>query len=313
MPTDATTQEKFRDGLSEELQDKLSIIYLPNFQTLVDKAIVAEYKRRVLGESRKREWEAQRSARGSLPCPCFGQAPMPRPQAPPPPRPPMFVSHPPQAVFQSRAPTGQQGGTRNPAAEVICFFYNQKGHYANSCPKKTGAAPHPNGGRGQGGGPSQDQKVVPATQGVGSGRVNLISAEEAWEAPDVVLGTLLVNSHPATILFDSGASHSFVSQSFAAVGELLFAPLLVPLLIRSPGSELRAELECRDVPVEIEGVGFLANLILLNFASLDVILGMDWLSHHLGQIDCAKKSVFFLVPPGCRFLFRRSCLGHISS
>ena len=68
-------------------------------------------------------------------------------------------------------------------------------------------APRTNGGRGQGGGPSQDQKIVPATHGVGSGRVNLISAEEAQEATDVVLGTLLVNSCPATVLFDSGASH----------------------------------------------------------------------------------------------------------
>ena len=67
--------------------------------------------------------------------------------------------------------------------------------------------------------------------------------------------------------------------------------MLVPLLIRSPGSELRAELECRDVPIEIKGVGFLANLILLTSASLDVILGMDWLSHHQGHIDCAENDV----------------------
>ena len=58
-----------------------------------------------------------------------------------------------------------------------------------------------------GGSPSQDQKVA-------RGQVNLISAEEAQEAPDVVLGTLSVNSHPATVLFDSGASHSFVSEFF---------------------------------------------------------------------------------------------------
>ena len=140
--------------------------------------------------------------------------------------------------------------------------------------------------------------MAPATSGTGSGRVNLISAVEAQEAPDVVLGTLFVNSHPAIVLFDSGASHSFVSESFASISELLFAPLLVPLLIRSPGSELRAELECRDVPVEIERVGFLANLILLTSASLDVILGMDWLSQHMGKIDCARRLVYLTSPSG---------------
>ena len=74
--------------------------------------------------------------------------------------------------------------------------------------------------------------------------------------------------------------------------------MLVPLLIRSPGSELRAESECRDVPIEIEGVGFLANLILLHSASLDVILGMDWLSQHMGHIDCARKVVYLTSPSG---------------
>ena len=70
--------------------------------------------------------------------------------------------------------------------------------------------------------------------------------------------------------------------------------------MRSPGSELRAEAECRDVSVEIKGVGFLANLILLNSASLDVILGMDWLSQYLGQIDCAKKFVCLTSSSGER-------------
>ena len=163
--------------------------------------------------------------------PRSGQSQGSRPQASaPPPRPS-------QAVPQSRAPASQQSGPRNPAAGVTCFSCNQKGHYANQCPQKTGAAPRPNGGRGQGGGSSQDQKMVPAAQGVGSGRVNLVTAEEAQEAPDVVLGTLSVNSHPATVLFDSGASHSFVSESFAAVSKLLFALLSVPTLKLS--SQLR--------------------------------------------------------------------------
>ena len=55
MATDEAKQEKFRFGLSEELQDKLSIVDFPDFQTMVDKAILAEYSGRVLVESRKRK------------------------------------------------------------------------------------------------------------------------------------------------------------------------------------------------------------------------------------------------------------------
>jgi hypothetical protein len=39
------------------------------------------------------------------------------------------------------------------------------------------------------------------------------------------------------------------------------------------------------------GVEFLANLIVLESKGIDVILGMDWLSKHNGQIACAKKAV----------------------
>ena len=32
----------------------------------------------------------------------------------------------------------------------------------------------------------------------------------------VTVGMFLVNKHPAIVLFDSGASHSFMSQAFAS-------------------------------------------------------------------------------------------------
>ena len=41
-----------------------------------------------------------------------------------------------------------------------------------------------------------------------------MTAEAAQEAPDVMLGMFPVNSSPATVLFNSGASHSFIAQSF---------------------------------------------------------------------------------------------------
>jgi hypothetical protein len=41
-----------------------------------------------------------------------------------------------------------------------------------------------------------------------------VTTEEAQQAQDVVLGMFLENSHPAIFLFDSGASHSFISSSF---------------------------------------------------------------------------------------------------
>jgi hypothetical protein len=44
--------------------------------------------------------------------------------------------------------------------------------------------------------------------------VNHVNAEEVQVAPDVMYGEFLVNSTFATVLFDSDASHSFVSACF---------------------------------------------------------------------------------------------------
>jgi hypothetical protein len=38
-----------------------------------------------------------------------------------------------------------------------------------------------------------------------------VAVEEVQEAPDVVIGMFLVNDTSAVVLFESGASHSFIS------------------------------------------------------------------------------------------------------
>jgi hypothetical protein len=48
------------------------------------------------------------------------------------------------------------------------------------------------------------------------GKVNHMTRDEAQQAQDVVLDMFLTSSHPVTILFDSGASHSFITSSFIA-------------------------------------------------------------------------------------------------
>ena len=40
--------------------------------------------------------------------------------------------------------------------------------------------------------------------------------EEIPSGEVVTVGTFLVNQHPAVVLFDSGASHSVMSQTFAS-------------------------------------------------------------------------------------------------
>jgi hypothetical protein len=115
--------------------------------------------------------------------------------------------------------------------------------------------------------------------------------DEAQQAPDVVLGMFLVSSHPATILFDSGASHSFISSSFVAKHSLSIATMKHTMLVSSPGGEIKTKHICPAVSITIRGVDFPSNLILLDSKGIDIILSMDWLSKYDGVIQCARKAV----------------------
>jgi hypothetical protein len=66
-----------------------------------------------------------------------------------------------------------------------------------------------------------------------------VTNEEAQQAQDVVLGMLFTNSHPAIVLFNSGASHSFISSTFVAKHHLPITIMKHTMLVSSPGGEMR--------------------------------------------------------------------------
>jgi hypothetical protein len=118
-----------------------------------------------------------------------------------------------------------------------------------------------------------------------------MTSDEAQQTQDVVLGMFLASSHPATILFNSGASYSFISSSFIAKHSLPIATMKHTMLISSPRGEMKTKQICPAVSITISGVDFPSNLILLDSKGIDIILGMDWLSKYDGVIQCARKAV----------------------
>jgi hypothetical protein len=62
-----------------------------------------------------------------------------------------------------------------------------------------------------------------------------VNAEVAQENPRVVLGMSLVNSTPASVLFDSGASHSFITSQFVTQHNIPISPMSRHMLVTSPG------------------------------------------------------------------------------
>jgi hypothetical protein len=99
--------------------------------------------------------------------------------------------------------------------------------------------------------------------------------EEAHEAPDVVISMFFVNDSFAVVLFDSGASHSFISAIYVEKHNLPMVLLRCQMIVSSLGGDMPARQLCPKVNLKIRGVDFVTNLIVLESNDIDVILSMD--------------------------------------
>jgi hypothetical protein len=120
------------------------------------------------------------------------------------------------------------------------------------------------------------------------------------EEPEVMLGTFDVHSTPATVLFDSGASHSFISQSFVRIHRIHLCAMKNPILVNSPGESMPASYRCLLISLILRGVEFKVSPIVLRTAGIDLILGMDWMMQQEAEIQCKGKSVVLTTLKGDR-------------
>src|SRR3954467_15789571 len=117
------------------------------------------------------------------------------------------------------------------------------------------------------------------------------------------MGTLRINQIPAKVLFDSGASHSFLSQAFAQMHGISFEGLFVPLLVQSPGSRWCSTMVSHGNLIEVAFQLFPTSLIALKSTDIDIILGMDWLTRYQAILDCTTKSMTLTSPAGITFKY----------
>ncbi|KAJ9566564.1 hypothetical protein OSB04_002530 [Centaurea solstitialis] len=178
----------------------------------------------------------------------------------------------------------------------LCFRCYQPGHFISECPmtsgstQTTGTAPVKAAETG-----ASKKPEIPKSRA----RVFHLTAEEAKEEPDVVTGTFLVNSLPALVLFDSGASKSFVSSSFCKGFTNVMGRLDKPLKVEIAAEEYRLCSDVyRDVVIELEGVEFKIDLIPIPMREINVVVGVDWLSRNGGHIDCEFERVVIRNPSG---------------
>ena len=87
--------------------------------------------------------------------------------------------------------------------------------------------------------------------------------EEVYDQPDAVVGKFLINSFTALVLFDTGASHSFISRGFVDKFKLSTLALKSPMLVSSPGAEYMASRGCFQLPLTTRRHVFPTDLSIL--------------------------------------------------
>jgi predicted aspartyl protease len=110
-------------------------------------------------------------------------------------------------------------------------------------------------------------------------------------------GTFTLHHHPAIILFDSGATHSFISTRFGTKIGLDFYPTNRTYMIITPGGRIASNQICRDVPIQLGSTLIRTALISLNLEGMDILLGMDWMTRHRVSLDTFSRIVEIMKGP----------------
>ena len=147
------------------------------------------------------------------------------------------------------------------------------------------------------------------------GRAYIMSRKEASDSGTVVTGTLFLNSTPFSVLFDSGATHSFISARAALLLNLEGTKEEVNYQIGLPnGQFIKCSILYKNVPIKIGEKRFLGDLIQFNLSEFDIILGMNWLTTHEAHIDCKALKVIMKDSKGRKVYFygERTKPGNVS-
>jgi predicted aspartyl protease len=140
-----------------------------------------------------------------------------------------------------------------------------------------------------------------SSKGFNIDRVNEVSVDATAGGANIDISMFYINSIPAAILFDSGATHSFISARYANTNELPLPNMQKPLVVITPKGPIEANYMTNRLTLTIMGREFWATPIVLEKSSIDLILGMSWLRKAKAVIHCARGTIELTISKGERF------------
>ncbi|WVZ89988.1 hypothetical protein U9M48_036329 [Paspalum notatum var. saurae] len=279
VDTDPRRATHLLDGFDSTLLTHLGRSY-DSFTQLVDAAIDMEDRLSRAHEDQRRKRLAstplssssQRQRVVHRPPPHIYYIDMPQQQE----QPSGTQQHPSPCDVPPHPPTSRPPATRGIGHP--CTKCGKAGHTSRSCrtPQKTqGAVPL-----------SKGKKPAPKV-----GQLQYSQLEQVLESELVLAGTFLVNTNPTVVLFDSGASFTFISKTYAQKQGYDIIELKLDYHITAAGSAIITNHMVKDLCLQVGRERLFINSLVLPQLRIDIILGMNWLKQHNANIDVGSRTV----------------------
>jgi hypothetical protein len=126
---------------------------------------------------------------------------------------------------------------------------------------------------------------------VRQGWINFTTLAELSDGAPIMSGTFSIHHKPVVTLFDSGATHSFISNNCGTRIGLDLSPTQGSYMISTLRGRITSDQMVKSVPIQLGSQVFKTDLVLLNLEGIDVILGTNWMIEHRVLLDISSRVV----------------------